>query len=237
VAPEHDYPSYIEITLRVADKRGLTAAQTVKIAPRAVNLTIDSSPSGIELTAGLVQGQAPVSVTAIEGSQVLLTAPATAQIAGKTYAWQRWSDGGARVHTVRADASASYEAIYSTAEPPPQPQPRPEVTGPAQTRLRKHPGKTTPSRVARFAFVASKTGSRFRCRLDRGRFQPCRSPRVYRRLKPGSHVFGVFAIDSAGNRDRSPAVFRWKVVRRGSGAAKKARHWARHRRHRRRGSR
>ena len=44
LAPEHDYPSFIEITLRVADDRGLTASKTIEIEPRAVNLTIASSP-------------------------------------------------------------------------------------------------------------------------------------------------------------------------------------------------
>jgi len=233
VAPEHDYPSYIEITLRVADKRGLTASTTVKLEPRAVHLAIGSSPPGIELTAGLVQGSAPVSVTAIEGSQVLLVAPATAQIGGKTYTWQGWSDGGARVHTIRADKSASYDALYSTPEPPPQGESPPETRPLPQTRLRKHPPKATRSRIGRFAFVTSEPGSRFRCRLDRGRFRPCRSPHVYKHLKPGGHVFRVFAIDSAGNRDRSPAVFRWRIRRKRSGGRHKARHRARrHHRHR-----
>ena len=33
LAPEHDYPSYIEISLRVTDERGLAATKTVRIDP------------------------------------------------------------------------------------------------------------------------------------------------------------------------------------------------------------
>jgi Ca2+-binding RTX toxin-like protein len=80
--------------------------------------------------------------------------------------------------------------------------PRPALTLPAHRRL---------LRVA-FAFGSSESGGGFRCRLDRQPFRPCRSPRAYR-VTSGRHVFRVFAIDTAGNRDRSPAVFRFGVRR------------------------
>jgi glucose/arabinose dehydrogenase len=205
-APEHEYPSYIEITLRVADKRGLTATKTVKLEPHTVNLSIVSSPPGIELTAGLQQGPSPFSLTAIEGSHLLLSAPATAQVGGKTYTWQSWSDGGGRVHTVLANASTALEARYTTPESPPGK----DVTPPA-TVLRKHPPKSTHARTAKFTFGANEPGSRFRCKLDSGPYKPCRSPAVYRKLKRGRHVFRVYATDSVGNRDSTPASFAWKV--------------------------
>jgi len=69
---------------------------------------------------------------------------------------------------------------------------------------------TGPRRRVAFAFTASQAGSSFRCRLDRGPFRPCRSPRAYL-VAPGRHAFRVFAIDTAGNRDRSPAVVRFSV--------------------------
>lgn len=64
-----------------------------------------------------------------------------------------------------------------------------------------------------FAFRSNEPGARFRCKLDRRRFWPCRSPRAYR-LKPGRHAFRVFAIDRAGNRDRTPALIRFRIRRR-----------------------
>jgi Ca2+-binding RTX toxin-like protein len=63
------------------------------------------------------------------------------------------------------------------------------------------------------AFASNEAGSTFRCRLDRGGFKPCRSPRRYR-VGLGRHVVRVYAIDVAGNRDRSPAVVEFRVRRR-----------------------
>jgi glucose/arabinose dehydrogenase len=214
LAPEHDYPSYIEVTLRVADQRGLTASKTVKLEPRTVNLAIGSSPSGIELTAGLLQGLSPLSLTAIEGSHVLLSAPATVQLGGQTYTWQAWSDGGERIHTVLADSSRAITATY--AGPPSGPSPAPVVlVGPPaplapSVRIRSHPPKSTHSGTARFSFVSSETGDRFECKLDRGRLRACHSPQAYRRIKPGSHTFTVVAIGPGGQS--RPAKFSWKVL-------------------------
>jgi glucose/arabinose dehydrogenase len=207
LAPEHDYPSYIEITLRVTDERGLAASKTVRIDPRTVALEIESDPPGIPLTAGLSVGPAPFSLTVIEGSNVAVSAPQTAQLDGKTYTWKGWSDDGARSHTVVADESDSYRATYSTPESPPPPGPSPSP----QTKLRKHPPRSTRARKATFAFGSNESGSHFRCKLDRGAYRPCHSPQTYRKLKPGRHTFAVYAVDSAGNRDATPATFAWKV--------------------------
>ena len=98
---------------------------------------------------------------------------------------------------------------------PPLLQPAPALRDrkPPLTRILHRPRKlilTHHRRKVVFAFSSNEPGSRFRCRLDRGRFGSCRSPRAYR-LPPGRHVFEVFAIDGAGNRDRSPALFRFAV--------------------------
>lgn len=215
LAPEHDYPSYLEITLRVADDRGLTASKTVKLDPRAVNLSLASSPPGVQLTAGLLQDNAPFTLTTVEGDHVLLSAPLTAQIGAETYTWRSWSDGGARSHSVLATGDASYEAVYSAPEhpisggesPPPAAKIRP------QTTLRRHPPKATRKGIAKFAFAASEPGSSFSCKLDGGSYKPCSSSKTYAHLKPGRHVLEVVAIDAAGNPDPTPATFAWKVLR------------------------
>lgn len=67
-------------------------------------------------------------------------------------------------------------------------------------------------RVA-FGFTSNEPGSRFRCKLDGKPYRGCTSPRAYR-VKAGRHTFRVFAIDRAGNRDRSPSLFRFRVLRR-----------------------
>lgn len=95
----------------------------------------------------------------------------------------------------------------------PVPPQQPDRTPPA-TRLGRRPSAllfaTGERRRVAFAFSASEAGARFRCRLDRRPFRPCGSLRAYL-VPPGRHAFRVFAIDAAGNRDPSPALFRFRV--------------------------
>lgn len=71
--------------------------------------------------------------------------------------------------------------------------------------------KKVKGHTAKFKFVSSEANSTFQCRLDRKKFKPCLSPKKYKRLKPGKHVFEVRAIDAAGNRDKTPAVRKFRV--------------------------
>ena len=102
--------------------------------------------------------------------------------------------------------------------PPVQPPPPPKPDRvPPRTRITAHPAKLVRIAGRRgtlvFRFRSSEPGSRFRCKLDRGRLGPCRSPRSYS-VAPGRHAFRVFAVDEAGNADRTPAVFSFTVRRR-----------------------
>lgn len=105
-------------------------------------------------------------------------------------------------------------------KPPPSPRParppkppNPDRTPPA-TRMRHHPAAllfaSGSRRRVSFAFAASEPGASFHCKLDGQPWRICRSPRAYL-VPPGRHVFRVFAIDLAGNRDRSPATFGFRV--------------------------
>jgi Ca2+-binding RTX toxin-like protein len=100
--------------------------------------------------------------------------------------------------------------------PATSPPPLPRDTTPPRTRILHRPSRVVPIRGRRrtvvFAFASSEPGSSFRCRLDRGPFRPCRSPRRYR-VGPGRHTVRIFAVDPAGNADRTPAVFRFRVRR------------------------
>lgn len=99
--------------------------------------------------------------------------------------------------------------------PPPEPPPPPPADRrPPKTRLAFHPRAllTTPNKWRRvaFRFSADEAGSRFRCKLDGKPYRGCTSPRAYR-VRAGRHAFRVFAIDRAGNRDRTPVVFRFRL--------------------------
>lgn len=72
--------------------------------------------------------------------------------------------------------------------------------------------KKIKGRTAKFRFISSEAGSTFQCKLDKKKFKPCPSPKKYKRLKPGKHVFEVRATDAAGNRDKTPATRRFRVL-------------------------
>lgn len=59
---------------------------------------------------------------------------------------------------------------------------------------------------ATFSFSASEDRGTFECRLDGGAWRACSSPTNYGGLKHGNHSFRVRAIDTAGNRDATPAL-------------------------------
>jgi Ca2+-binding RTX toxin-like protein len=107
------------------------------------------------------------------------------------------------------------------AEPPPIVSPPvkkpPPDRQPPQTLLGTHPRALLLTRriwrQVALRFSASEAGSRFRCKLDAKPYRGCTSPRRYR-VRAGRHAFRVFAIDAAGNRDRTPALLKFRVRRR-----------------------
>ncbi len=213
VAPQHDYPSYIDIVLRVSDERGLSGTAHLEFQPQTVDLSLASDPPGIQLLVASTEAPSPFSVPAIDGSEIQLSAPQTAVVGGRTYTFSAWSDGGAREHPINVSpASNRYFASYATAgggdgENQQQPKLRPN------TLLGKHPPKTTRATVAKFGFRANRAGARFSCKLDGKRKAACRSPKSYKKLKPGRHTFKVWATLGVMT-DPTPAKFSWKILRR-----------------------
>jgi hypothetical protein len=86
-----------------------------------------------------------------------------------------------------------------------------DTTPPETTIVRKGPKPKASSRTRKFFFAANEPSS-FECKLDRKPFKPCRSPKKYKGLKPGKHVFKVRAIDKAGNVDPTPAKKKFRVL-------------------------
>jgi CSLREA domain-containing protein len=86
-------------------------------------------------------------------------------------------------------------------------------TTPPRTFILSGTNKKSRSRIVRFRFISSEPNSRFSCRLDRRPVKRCRSPKTYRGLRPGRHLFRVWATDRAGNRDRTSARYKFRVIR------------------------
>lgn len=64
--------------------------------------------------------------------------------------------------------------------------------------------------MAKFKFSASEQGAKFECKLDGKKFKPCKSPKTYKGLKPGKHVFKVRAVKGK-SVDPTPAKRKFRV--------------------------
>ena len=113
-APDHEYPSYLEIQLNAIDSGGLTGTTSVNINPQTVDLTLQSSPSGLQLTAGTTTAVSPFVKTVIVNSQTGLDAPSPQGVFPNVWDFVSWSDGGAESHIVVASSPGTYLAAFST---------------------------------------------------------------------------------------------------------------------------
>ncbi len=104
-APDHDYPSYLELQLSATDADGLSNTTSVRLDPKTVAITVNSNPTGLALSAGSRSGPAPLTVTAIVGGTITLAAPSPQGLGGTTYSFTGWSDGGLATHDIVAPAT------------------------------------------------------------------------------------------------------------------------------------
>ena len=134
-APDHEYPSYLELQLSAVNALGIPGIASVSLLPKTVALHFASVPSGLTLDAGSGGETTPFTKTVIVGSANLVSAPEHERLPeGRSYFFQKWADGGAATHVVQATASAvSFTAIYA--------QDRVAPPGPARPRpVRRSPG-------------------------------------------------------------------------------------------------
>lgn len=112
-APDHEYPSSLELRLTATDSDGLTAAKSIRLDPRTADLTLATSPAGLRVGLADKSGPAPLTGTAIVGSAVSVSAPQPQLLADQVYEFVSWSDGGARTHNVTVPATgATHTATF-----------------------------------------------------------------------------------------------------------------------------
>jgi PKD repeat protein/glucose/arabinose dehydrogenase len=115
-APDHGYPSYLEIQLTATDSQSLTGTTSVSLQPQTANLTFASAPTGLQLAFDGASQATPFTVAAIVGSTHSVSAPTSQSLGGTTYTFGSWSDGGAATHNITSAASSTtYTATYSSA--------------------------------------------------------------------------------------------------------------------------
>jgi hypothetical protein len=108
-----------------------------------------------------------------------------------------------------ASRSVSYMVV---AAPPAPPAPKSSNVVP-DTAISARPKPTVRTKKkkakVKFSFSSDQPGATFQCKLDKGAFAPCTSPKSYR-VKPGKHSFSVEAV-APGGSDVTPATFSFKV--------------------------
>ena len=114
-APDHDYPSYLEVLLTATDSAGLTDIKSLLLFPQTVALSFQSEPSGLQIVTGSNSTPTPFNRTVIVGSANSVTAPAPQTFDGSSYQFISWSDGGAATHGIVAGPSpATFTATFGT---------------------------------------------------------------------------------------------------------------------------
>jgi glucose/arabinose dehydrogenase len=112
VAPDHDYPSHLELRLTATDARGLKNTTSVRLDPRTVTLTLESQPSGLTLAAGATTQTAPFTLTVIERSTISVSAPSPQTLDGTNYVFASWSDLGPQTHDIVVSSNSTLTAVY-----------------------------------------------------------------------------------------------------------------------------
>ena len=114
-APDHEYPSHLELVLTATDSLGTQASTAIDLNPKTVVLTFQSAPTGLSLTVNQAASTTSFTRTVIQGSANSVSATTPQTINGLTYNFASWSDGGAQSHTITAPiTNTTYTATYTT---------------------------------------------------------------------------------------------------------------------------
>jgi uncharacterized repeat protein (TIGR01451 family) len=116
LAPDHEYPSYIEIDLTATGASGLTSSAKLDLYPRTANLTIAAEPEGLEAGFNGRPVPTPSVHEVIVGSLNTVSADERQAFDGSVFEFVDWSDGGARVHDVTVAADQTVTATYAEVE-------------------------------------------------------------------------------------------------------------------------
>ena len=111
-APDHEYPSHLEIELTARDVNGLSGTALRRLDPETVPLTLASSPAGMNITLGGETAAAPFTRQVIKGSTNAVGTETPQTLAGLTYSFASWSNAGGRNHTTVVNAATTLTAAF-----------------------------------------------------------------------------------------------------------------------------
>jgi hypothetical protein len=88
VAPDHEYPSYLELRLTATDSGSLTSTKTLRLDPRTVVLSFQTNPGGLKLVVNGASSTATFTRTVIVGSNNTISATTPQTKGNKSYNFQ-----------------------------------------------------------------------------------------------------------------------------------------------------
>jgi glucose/arabinose dehydrogenase/PKD repeat protein len=115
-APDHDYPSSIDISLTATDQLGVTTTVVRHLSPLTTTLVVDTSPAPLSVNVNTDTVSGRTSKTVVQGETVSIGAPSPQASNGGSATFTSWSDGGAAFHNVVVPDANSLSVIanYST---------------------------------------------------------------------------------------------------------------------------
>lgn len=115
IAPDHEYPSWLELRLTATDSQGLAATQTLRLDPRTTLLNFTSLPAGLRIAFNGTEYTTPFSRTVITGSANSVAAISPQQIGSSSYGFVSWSNGGSQSQGITAPLdNTTFIATYAT---------------------------------------------------------------------------------------------------------------------------
>jgi glucose/arabinose dehydrogenase/PKD repeat protein len=112
-APDHEYPSYLELRLTAVDSGGLQAVTNVLLQPQTVVLTFETTPVKLKLAVNSVSRKSTFTMTVIVGSRNTISAASPQALGANSYEFVSWSDGGGQTHDITAGAApVTFTATY-----------------------------------------------------------------------------------------------------------------------------
>jgi MYXO-CTERM domain-containing protein len=120
-APDHEFPSHIELVLVATDASGIRRSTSVRLDPETVFVTLQSQPPGLDLALGVDGQPAPFGREMIFGGSTSLGAAPLQAVGPQSYAFVSWSNGQAATHdlgplTTNQNLVATYRPAGLTGE-------------------------------------------------------------------------------------------------------------------------
>lgn len=105
--------SFLEVRLTATDSAGVSTTVSRIVQPEKVDLTFESTPSGLGLTLDGTTVTTPASVVSWANHSLAVEAADQTDASGNVWNWESWSDGGDQAHSILVGGDATYGATFT----------------------------------------------------------------------------------------------------------------------------